>query len=107
MLTHFDEKGKIFTQVISKKPVSVIIQTAQSRIIGEIHIRPDDRVKNALDNDSETFLAVTNATVYTIAGDILYHTSFIAVNQKHIVWVIPQENLNQIAMEEEGEIVNE
>ena len=29
MVTQYDDKGKIFTQVISKKPVPVIIQTTK------------------------------------------------------------------------------
>jgi len=100
MLTHFDEKGKIFTQVIPKKPVRVIIQTGTNQIHGEVHIRPDERVKNALDSSNEPFLAVTNASIYSNKNDLLYQTAFIAVNRSHIYWVIPEDDLDKVSSEE-------
>ncbi len=101
MLTHFDDKGKIFTQVISKKPVSVIIQTATHQIKGLVYIRPDDRLKNTLDNNTEAYLAVTDATVFSQSGESVYTTGFLAVNRSHIVWILPEEDLNRLSNEEE------
>lgn len=101
MLTHFDDKGKIFTQVISKKPVSVIIQTTTHQIKGMVYIRPDDRLKNTLDNNTEAYLAVTDATVFSQSGETAYATGFLAVNRSHIVWILPEEDLNRLSNEEE------
>jgi len=101
MLTHFDDKGKIFTQVISKKPVSVIIQTTTHQIKGLVYIRPDDRLKNTLDNNTEAYLAVTDATVFSQSGEPAYETGFLAVNRSHIVWILPEEDLNRLSNEEE------
>ena len=93
MVTHYDEKGKIFTQVVSKQPVQVIIQTVQNTIRGTIYIRPDSRVKDDL-NAMEHFLAVTNAVVYNGQNEALYQSAFVVVNTSHIVWVIPEEEIN-------------
>ncbi len=92
MVTQFDEKGKIFTQVVSKHPVQVIIKTVQNTIRGSIHIRPDSRLKDEL-NGSEDFLAVTDAVVYGDQNEEIYRTAFLVVNVHHIVWVIPSDDL--------------
>lgn len=101
MLTHFDDKGKIFTQVISKKPVSVIIQTTTHQIKGMVYIRPDDRLKNTLDNNTEAYLAVTDATIISQTGEAVFVTGFIAVNRSHIIWILPEEDLNRQSNEED------
>lgn len=92
MVTHYDEKGKIFTQVVSKHPVQVVIQTIHHTIRGTIYIRPDSRVKDDL-NNSDPFLAVTNAVVYGGQKEELYRTGFLVVNTSHIIWVIPEEEI--------------
>lgn len=89
MFSNFEEKGKIYTQVISKEPVQVWIQTTTHRILGKIHIRPEDRVKDELDR-AVAFLAVTDATVYDPASNrVLMQTKFLAVSINNIVWVLP------------------
>jgi hypothetical protein len=93
MVTHYDDKGKIFTQVVAKHPVQVIIQTVQNTIRGTIYIRPDSRVKDEL-NTTDHFLAVTNAEVFNTQNEAVYQSSFMVVNTNHIVWVIPEEEIN-------------
>ncbi len=92
MVTHYDEKGKIFTQVVSKRPVQVLIQTIQCKIRGTIHIRPDARVKDEM-NGSENFIAVTDAVVYNNENEEQYRSAFLVVNIAHIVWILPAEEL--------------
>ncbi|MHC1785317.1 MAG: hypothetical protein AB9891_21650 [Anaerolineaceae bacterium] len=92
MFSQFEDKGKIFTQVVSKKPVSVIIQTSKNRIHGKIHIRPEDRVKDEL-NRRETFIAVTDAVVYSPDNQVLFTSSFLTLNTEQIVWLIPEGEL--------------
>ncbi len=92
MVTHYDEKGKIFTQVVTKHPVQVVIQTVHNMIRGTIHIRPDFRVMDEL-NGTEGFLAVTDAVVFDNLNEELYRTGFMVVNTDHVVWVIPEEEL--------------
>jgi len=94
MITQFDEKGKIFTNVVSKKPVMVLIQTSQYRIQGQIHVRQDSRLKDEL-NDPEIFLAVTDAAVYDNNGNELYSSNFITVNRAQIIFIIPAEEIKK------------
>ncbi len=94
MGTHFDEKGKFFTPVITKEPVAVIIQTVTHRITGNIHIRPEERIKDELDRDN-VFVAVTEATVFDLGGQALHSAAFITVNRQQIVWVLPVAELKK------------
>jgi hypothetical protein len=92
MVAQYDEKGKIFTQVVAKQPVDVTIQTAQQVIQGIIHIRPGMRIKDEL-NGQERFLAVTDAVIMDSEKREVFRTKFLVVNVDHIVWVMPLEDL--------------
>lgn len=91
MSLEFNEKGKYFTDIISKVAVPAIIQTTLHRIEGSIHVRLDGRVKDELDQN-QTFLAVTSAKVYDLNGALLYEAEFMTVARAQIVWVIPSED---------------
>jgi len=84
----FDDKGKFYTEIISKVTIPAMIQTTQQRIQGLVHIRPNMRFKDELDMD-EPFLAVTAAKVFNAAGEILFEADFISVRRSQIVWVLP------------------
>lgn len=88
MSIDFDDKGKIFTDVISKVPVPAIVQTTVHLIRGDVHIRQNDRLKDELDRD-ELFLAITNAKVMGAGDQVLYESRFLAVRRNQIVWVMP------------------
>lgn len=92
MSIRFDEKGKFFTDFISKEAVPVIIQTHQFTIEGLLHIRPDERLKDEI-NRSEPFLALTDVFVKDSSGTLLYRSNFIAVNHSHILWILPEEEI--------------
>ena len=94
MVTQYDEKGKIFTQVVAKAPVLVTIQTVNQVIRGSIHVRPESRVKDELNNGKEEFIAVTDAVVYNANDEEIYRCSFLVVHRTHIIWVIPQEEFS-------------
>lgn len=91
MSLEFNEKGKYFTDIISKVAVPAVIQTVLHRIEGSVHIRMDERVKDELDRN-ELFLAVTNAKVFGLDGTVLYETDFMTVSRSQIVWVIPSDD---------------
>jgi hypothetical protein len=92
MYASFDDKGKIFTNVVTKTPLDVIIQTQNHQIHGKVHVRPNGRLKDEL-TDSEAFLAITDASVYDLNGNLAYRTNFIALHRDHINWLIPVDDL--------------
>jgi hypothetical protein len=92
MSIHFDDKGKFFTDVISKESVPVVIETPTSRIHGFIHIRPGERLKDEI-NQAEPFFAVTEATVFDMKGKEIYRSDFMAISREHIVWMLPEDQL--------------
>ncbi len=91
MTFEYDEKGKIYTNVVSKVAVPALVQTSLQLIRGEIHIRQGERVKDELDRD-ELFLAITDASILAPDGEtVLRSAPFLAVRRSQIVWIIPQE----------------
>jgi hypothetical protein len=93
MSIEFNDKGKYFTDIISKTAVPAMIQTVTHRIQGVIHVRVNERVKNELDRD-EAFLAVTDAKVLNDDSSVLFEAPFMSVARSKIVWVIPSEDSN-------------
>jgi hypothetical protein len=102
MNSQFEEKGKIFTNVISKTPLQVTIQTITHRIHGELYVRPGERLKDEL-NTSEEFLAVTNATIYDAESRELYRCGFLTLSLRQIVWLIPDDELNSHSVKDVGD----
>ena len=91
MPLEFDEKGKFYTDIVAKVSLPAIIQTTTHRISGLIHMRPDERVSDALDGPGD-FLAVTSAIVFGLQGEILFQAEFLSVRRSQIVWVMPEEH---------------
>jgi len=91
MTFEYDEKGKIFTDIISKITIPATIQTTTHLIRGHVHVRRDQRIKDALDVD-ENFLAVTDVSVLGLDGQTLFQAPFLAVRRSHIIWVLPEQN---------------
>jgi hypothetical protein len=90
MTIEYDEKGKIFTDIVSKVTVPATIQTTMHMIRGNIHVRRDQRIKDELDLN-ENFLAVTEVSVLGPDGQTLFQAPFLAIRRSHIVWVIPDQ----------------
>ena len=97
MTMDYDDRGKIFTEIIPKENIPVIIQTATNRIEGLFHARYDNRLKDELNSQiDEQFMAITDAVVFNADGNELYSSNFLALNRNSIIWLIPQN-------EEDGE----
>ncbi len=93
MVTQFDEKGKIFTTVISKQPVKVLMQLPTNQIQGEIHVRKDGRLKDEIDS-ANRYIAVTNATILSQDGSkVIKQCKFLSVNNSQIIWIIPEDEI--------------
>lgn len=90
MTIEYDEKGKFYTDVVTKLPVAAVIQTTTHLVRGFIHIRHGERLKNELERE-EMFLAVTNAVVHDAEDKVLFNAPFMAVQRTQIVWVLPVE----------------
>lgn len=95
MSDQFAEKGKIFTPIIKKIPYDVIIQTIHQRIEGKIHVRPDVRLRDDM-NELEMFIAVTDAVIYNVAGEVIYRCNFMLVNRAQIIWLSPVNDIESI-----------
>ena len=94
MTFEYDEKGKIFTDIVSKISVPATIQTTTHLIRGYVHVRRDQRIKDELDSN-ESFLALTDASVLGADGQTLFQTPFLAVRRSHIIWVLPELDQEQ------------
>jgi hypothetical protein len=94
MTFEYDEKGKIFTEIISKVPILATIQTTTHLMRGQLHVRKDQRIKDELDAN-ENFLALTDVSVLGPDGQTLFQAAFLAVRRSHIVWVIPEQDKSE------------
>jgi hypothetical protein len=94
MTIEYDEKGKFYTDIVKKLPVSVVIQTVTHLVRGLIHVRDGERLKNELERD-EMFLAVTNAAIYGADDKVLYTVPFMAVQRAQIIWIMPVDEKEQ------------
>jgi hypothetical protein len=91
MTFEYDEKGKIFTDIVTKIAVPAMIQTTTHMIRGRVHVRRDQRIKDELDIN-ESFIALTDVSVLGPDGQTLFQTPFLAVRRSHIIWVMPEQN---------------
>jgi hypothetical protein len=89
MTIEYDEKGKIFTDIVSKVAIPAIVQTTEQLIKGNVHVRRDERLKDELDRD-KMFLAMTDASIIGADGQTLYESRFLAVRRAQIIWVMPE-----------------
>lgn len=88
MTIEYDDKGKVFTDVVSKVAIPAIVQTTQQLLRGNVHVHRDERLKDELDRD-ELFLAMTDVSVVTADGQVVHTSRFLAVRRAQIVWVMP------------------
>jgi hypothetical protein len=91
MYTQFEEKGKIFTQKVTKDQKKVIIQTHNQKIIGTIHIQLDNRLIDEL-NGTHQFLAITDVEIFNKENVLLHKSDFLTINISQITWVLPLED---------------
>jgi len=90
MTIEYDDKGKIFTDIVSKIAIYATIQTTTHMMRGRIHVRRDQRIIDELDLN-ENFLPVTDVSILGTDGQTLFQAPFLAVHRSHIVWVIPEQ----------------
>lgn len=91
MTIEYDDKGKYFTDIVTKMAVPAAIQTTTHLLRGKIHVRRDQRFKDELDLN-EHFLAITDVSILGADGQVAFETPFLAVQRTQIVWVMPEPN---------------
>jgi hypothetical protein len=106
MLTTKTQTFSLPNDILVKIQIPATIQTVTQRIVGNIHIREWERVKDSLNNLGERFIAVTDADVYNFQGQALQHCAFMAINVDHIVWINPND-LTQCENDQNGETDSE
>ena len=94
MTIEYDEKGKRFTDIVTKRSVYATVQTTTHLMRGHIHVRREQRIKDELDLD-EKFLAVTDVQVLSADGQVLFQAPFLAIHRDHIVWVVPEQQKSE------------
>ncbi len=86
-----DEKGKVYTQHVSKLPVPVIVRVEDALIHGTVHLTPGNRLKDELNGD-EAFIAITQVKVSAGASQRpLFETEVLILNKQRITWIYPSE----------------
>ncbi len=83
------QSGPQFNRLaIETSKLPVIIQCETSRIRGKIHLRENERIKDAL-NTSEEFIALTDVKIFDRDGlSLIYESGFLAINRKKMIWII-------------------
>jgi len=90
-MDRIDGNGKIFTERVRKTRVEVRIMTVHGEVHGYIHMVPDQRVRDLLNDGSEQFIAVTDGSMKIHGTLERVSTEFIALNKRHIVSVVPMD----------------
>ena len=98
MSFEFDEKGKIYTDVIPKTSIHALVQTTTHLIKGKVHVRRDNRLIDELDQD-ELFLAITEASIFDSGEETHREVPFLAVSRAQIVWIAPENDVEQTGSE--------
>ncbi len=85
-----EARGKYFTDVVRTYPVEAEIRIKGAVIYGTLHIHPNNRVSDEI-NGEEQFLPVSNARLIEEQGKSEF--PFLILNKRHIILVIPDDNL--------------
>lgn len=92
-----DEKGKYYTPRVAKDTLPAFVRTIDQIIIGQVYVRPDNRLKDELNEDASRFLPITDARIYDAATEkLLYQSSFLLLAYSHIVMLSPLGALDNI-----------
>jgi hypothetical protein len=92
MVIELDEKGKSYTDFITKDIVFSYVQTITHLIRGFVYVRKGERLIDEI-NRGEHFIAVTDAEILNSDGKVVQTSNFLVVNREQIVWLTPVEEL--------------
>ena len=87
-----NEKGKYFTDHITKRSLPITACVRDWIIQGTIHLMGENRLKDEL-NDGETFIAITDVQISGRAGETtVYETPVLIVKTDQIAWIFPRDD---------------
>ena len=88
----YDEKGKIFTNVVTKRSIPILAQIPGQRVRGNLHVSPESRITDAM-NAPDEFVAITDASILGETGEVQYRSKLLILNRASILWLIPEEEI--------------
>jgi hypothetical protein len=91
-MTHDDDTQYRSSDKIQKREIPVVLQTTRNLIRGKFHARGMKRIIDELDL-VETFVAITDAKIFSYKEDSIINTGFVAVNREDIVWITPEKDI--------------
>ncbi len=90
----FDAKGKFFTDLVTKEPIRVLVQTASQVLVGTMYMQREHRLLDELNDGPGDFLAMTDVWVFhEDAGALHYTANFLALSKAHVHLVVPVSEL--------------
>jgi hypothetical protein len=82
----------MFFAQVEKEKFHAVIFIGRLKVVGIIHLLPQERVTDFLDSAETEFLPVTCATVYNVDSDEKLHTAkFMSLNKKEIQVICPAD----------------
>ncbi len=76
---------------LEKEQVKVVVQTTNERIEGHLSKMPGARLLDLLNTTNESFIAVTDASVFDASsGKQLSLVKFLAINKHQIVFIFDE-----------------
>jgi len=94
MTIEYDEKGKFYTDIVTKISIPAVMQTTTHLIRGNVYVRQGERLKDQLES-TEHFTAVTDAKVYDKDGNVVFSGPFLAVRRDQIIWIMPVDQSSE------------
>jgi hypothetical protein len=82
---------------IATETIAAVVRTPDQLIVGQLHARPQKRLKDEMNHVSDRFIAVTAARVHDVSGTrLLYETSFLLLANAHVVSITPVSALTEL-----------
>lgn len=70
---------------VPKDKVKVALLVDRFRVVGEMHLYPGARLLDVVNVKENSFIAVTNAEIFSLAdGKLLHKTGFLGINKNAI-----------------------
>ncbi|MGQ9829694.1 MAG: DUF6812 domain-containing protein [Roseiflexus sp.] len=87
---HVNERGKYFTVRTPKNAVLCAVRGGDLAVLGYLYVRPEQRLKDELNDDHVRYLPMTDARVFRVGDNmLLYHASFLLIGRHAIDIVAP------------------